>query len=72
MTYRECKRVGVQENFRRLKLALGFFVINYGLKPVAWIVCVNNYRLKPVAWEGNFLTSEHTRDLPNQSPVAIR
>ena len=29
------KRAGVQENFRRLKSALGFFVINYGLKLVA-------------------------------------
>jgi len=29
-----------------------FFVINYGLKPVAWIVrgCVINYGLKSVAW----------------------
>ena len=38
--------------FRRLKLALRFFVINYGLKPIAWIVCgcAINYGLKSVAW----------------------
>jgi len=35
---------------RRLKLVLRFFVINYGLKPIAWIVrgCVINYGLKSV------------------------
>jgi len=45
------------QNFRRLKSALSFFVINYGLKSVAWFVfgCVTNYGLKSVAW-GIFLT----------------
>jgi len=40
------------QGFRRLKSALMFFVINYGLKPVAWIVCgcVINCGLKPIAW----------------------
>jgi hypothetical protein len=40
-----------ERKIRRLKSALKFFVINYRLKPVAWIVhdCVINYGLKSVA-----------------------
>ncbi len=42
------------KKIRRLKSALSFFVINYGLKSVAWLAfgCVI-YGLKPVAWESN-------------------
>jgi len=38
--------------FRRLKSALSFFVINYGLKSVAWFAFghIINYRLKPIAF----------------------
>jgi len=38
-------------DFRRLKLALSFFVTDYELKSVAWLVfdCLINYGLKPVS-----------------------
>ena len=46
-------------NFRRLKSALRFSVINYGLKSIAWFILgffVINYNLKPVAMVRKFLT----------------
>jgi len=44
----------VIQNFRRLKSALKFCVINYGLKSVAWFAfnCIINYGLMPIAWGG--------------------